>query len=111
MKNKEHIVSYTVDQIKEMIASGEDKTDWAKAGSVTQEELEASIAADPDEAGMVIDWSSAMKGSPPPPPKKAVLNMRIDQDILDFFRRMGSGYQTHINKVLRAYVDHVGDAR
>ncbi len=39
------------------------------------------------------------------PQPKAVLNMRIDRDVLDFFRKTGRGYQTRINAVLRAFVD------
>lgn len=110
MGKKERIVRYTVEEIKAKIANGEDKTDWAKAGAVTQEELEASIASDSDEAGMVVDWSSA---SPMMPLPKAVLNMRVDQDILNFFKRQGKGYQTKINAVLRSYVEQMAldDAR
>ena len=36
--------------------------------------------------------------------KKAV-NLRIDADILQFFKQDGSGYQTRIHSVLRSYVD------
>ncbi len=30
--------------------------------------------------------------------------MRVDDDVLDFFKRGGSGYQSRMNAVLRAYV-------
>lgn len=30
--------------------------------------------------------------------------MRLDDDVLDFFKRGGPGYQSRINAVLRAYV-------
>jgi uncharacterized protein (DUF4415 family) len=33
--------------------------------------------------------------------------MRIDQDVLDFFRKTGRGYQTRINAVLRSYVSRM----
>jgi uncharacterized protein (DUF4415 family) len=39
------------------------------------------------------------------PEAKAELHMRIDRDVLDFFRKTGSGYQTRINAVLRSYVE------
>ena len=39
------------------------------------------------------------------PEAKADLHMRIDRDMLDFFRRTGRGYQTRINAVLRSYVE------
>jgi uncharacterized protein (DUF4415 family) len=104
MAKKQRIVSYTDEELKEMIARGEDRSDWARVAAMTDEEVEAAIASDPDEAGMVVDWSSAMTGIPGP---KAVLNMRVDRDVLDFFRREGRGYQTKINAVLRTYVDQM----
>jgi len=39
-----------------------------------------------------------------PQPKQAI-SLRIDQDILDWFRHGGPGYQTRMNAVLRAFVD------
>lgn len=39
------------------------------------------------------------------PAGKARITLRVDKDILDFFRSGGQGYQTRINAVLRAYVD------
>ena len=35
-------------------------------------------------------------------------NLRIDADVLAFFRYQGKGYQTKINAVLRSYVEQVG---
>jgi uncharacterized protein (DUF4415 family) len=102
MTKKERIVRYTDDEVSAMIARGESRTDWERAAAMTDEELEASIAADPDEAGMEVDWSNVMAGIPEP---KAVLHMRIDRDVLDFFRGQGKGYQTKINAVLRSYVE------
>lgn len=40
---------------------------------------------------------------------KIAISIRIDADVLAHFHRMGPGYQTRINAVLRAYVDHVTD--
>jgi hypothetical protein len=51
---------------------------------------------------MVVDWSQVTSNRPAP---KAVLNMRVDRDVLEFFRAEGRGYQTKINAVLRAYKD------
>lgn len=38
------------------------------------------------------------------PDNKERITLRVDQDILEYFRRGGRGYQTRINAVLRAYV-------
>jgi uncharacterized protein (DUF4415 family) len=35
---------------------------------------------------------------------KTTITMRVDEDVLDFFKRGGPGYQSRMNAVLRAYV-------
>lgn len=37
--------------------------------------------------------------------KKRQLTLRLDEEIVEFFRHDGDGYQTRINALLRAYVD------
>jgi len=45
----------------------------------------------------------ARKGLPRNRSKRAI-SLRVDPDVLDWFRSQGPGYQTHMNAVLRAYV-------
>ena len=104
MRKKDDTVLYTAKQLADLRNRGETRSNWAKAAALTNEEIEAQIAADPDEADMVIDWDSATVEMPQP---KAVLNMRIDRDVLEYFRKMGKGYQTRINAVLRSYMDRM----
>jgi uncharacterized protein (DUF4415 family) len=40
-----------------------------------------------------------------PPPGKERLTLRLDNDVLDYFKRRGRGYQSRINAVLRSYVE------
>jgi uncharacterized protein (DUF4415 family) len=40
-----------------------------------------------------------------PIPAKASISLRIDQDVLTWFKEQGPGYQTRMNLVLRAYRD------
>lgn len=37
--------------------------------------------------------------------RKNQLTLRIDQDVIEFFRTQGQGYQTKINQLLRAYME------
>jgi uncharacterized protein (DUF4415 family) len=104
MQKKDDIVRYTAEELAALRQRGETRSDWVKAAALTNDEIEAQIATDPDEAGMVIDWDSATVEMPQP---KAVLNMRIDRDVLDYFRQTGRGYQTRINAVLRSYVERM----
>ncbi len=102
MPKKSNIVRYTMDEIKAKIARGESKMDWKKIDEMTEEELEASIRADPDEPrDGEIDWTRAVKGLPP---RKEHINIRIDHDVLEWFKGHGRGYQTLMNNVLRAFV-------
>jgi uncharacterized protein (DUF4415 family) len=106
MARKGHIERYTA---KELAANRRaSRSDWEKAAAIGKQELEASIAAGPDEVGMVMDWDSATIELPKP---KTDLHMRIDGDVLDFFRSTGKGYRTRINAVLRSYVSRMRNNR
>ena len=37
---------------------------------------------------------------------KVDIHIKLDKDIVDFFKSQGKRYQTRINSLLRAYVDH-----
>ncbi len=38
-----------------------------------------------------------------PVPSKASISLRVDADVLEWFKAQGAGYQTRINAVLRAF--------
>lgn len=78
------------------------QTDWARLDAMTDEEIEASIADDPDWADFKdIDWSNAVLVVPA---KKKAISIRVDEDVLAFFKSGGDGYQGRINAVLRSYM-------
>src|SRR6266851_8169287 len=78
------------------------KTDWAKVAKLTDEEIEAAMAKDPAWADYDdADWSEAVLVIPP---KKKAISIRVDEDVLEFFRQEGVGYQRRINAVLRSYM-------
>lgn len=61
----------------------------------------------PRENAAAIDmpigfWDTAL---PQAPKTKQAISMRVDPEVLDFFKSQGEGYQTRINAVLRSYVD------
>lgn len=77
------------------------KTDWAAVDALTDEEIEAAVRNDPDAVPLDFDWSEAVLVIPP---KKKAISIRVDEDVLDFFKDQGSGYQRRINAVLRSYM-------
>jgi uncharacterized protein (DUF4415 family) len=38
-------------------------------------------------------------------PRKALLSLRIDADVIEWFRAQGPGYQSRMNALLRAYME------
>jgi uncharacterized protein (DUF4415 family) len=76
------------------------RTNWEKLRKLTDEEIEASIASDPDWSDD-WNWSEAVLVIPP---KKKAISIRVDEDVLDYFKKEGSGYQRRINAVLRSYM-------
>jgi uncharacterized protein (DUF4415 family) len=43
------------------------------------------------------------------PPKKETITIRVDSDVLWWFKEQGRGYQTRINQVLRRYMNVAGE--
>jgi uncharacterized protein (DUF4415 family) len=100
MKN-ERIIRMTLEEALSKPA----KTDWAKFDATTEEDIERQIAEDPDLQGFDdIDWSKAVLVEAP---SKQPISIRLDVDVLDFFKAQGSGYQGRINRVLRHYMENV----
>jgi uncharacterized protein (DUF4415 family) len=51
----------------------------------------------------IVDWSKAERGKFYRPVKEPV-SIRLDTDVIAWFKASGEGYQTRINAALRAYV-------
>ena len=51
----------------------------------------------------VTDWSGAVRGKFYRPIKKSI-SIRVDADILAWFRSQGEKYQSRINEALREYM-------
>ena len=79
------------------------KTDWAKVDALTDEDIARAVASDPDAAPIDADWSRAKLYFPK---GKMPMSLRVDPDVIKFFKSRGRGYQTRMNAVLRAYMEH-----
>jgi uncharacterized protein (DUF4415 family) len=77
------------------------KTDWAALDALTDEQIEEAVRNDPDAVPLDIDWSDGVVVMPA---KKKAISIRIDEDVLDFFKSGGDGYQGRMNAVLRSYM-------
>ncbi|MGA8654174.1 MAG: BrnA antitoxin family protein [Xanthobacteraceae bacterium] len=108
-RQDEHIVrhvaslgdgTYIIEHPDGRLERRKSETDWARLDAMTDEEIEASIANDPDWSDD-WNWSKAVLVIPP---KKKAISIRVDEDVLDYFKKEGAGYQRRINAVLRSYM-------
>ncbi len=81
-----------------------DRTDWKRVHALTDEEIAAAIRDDPDTFEPEPEWFENALILRPALPKERV-TVRLDADMLDWFRAQGKGYQTRMNAVLRAYYE------
>jgi len=103
-ESKERITRVTLEQAKRM----KDETDYARLDAMTDEDIARAVAEDPDAAPLDIDWSKARLVLPS---GKENVTLRIDRDVLAWFRATGKGFHTRMNAVLRAYMEAHNQAR
>jgi len=102
MRKGAAIRTYTAAEIRAMRRRGEDRTDWAKVDAMTEADLERAIAEDEDERDLEPDWTRAELVMPRP---KQSVHLRLDREVVEFFKAGGKGHITRMQAVLRAYVD------
>lgn len=106
MENGNNTRVYTTADLEARRARGESRTDLARVRAKSEAELERDIAADPDFRDVPIDWHAAAEALMPTP--KKLLSLRLDTEVIDWFKQQGPGYQTRMNAVLRAFVEQSG---
>jgi uncharacterized protein (DUF4415 family) len=100
MKRDKNIKSYTAAELK--ARRGQSRTDLRRVDSQTDEELERLVAEDEDERSIRADWTQAQLVLPQA--KKSV-HLRLEEEIIDFFKSKGKGHISRMQAVLKAYVD------
>lgn len=101
--DEQNVVRYTKQEIEEKIARGEDRTDWQRVEALRDEDI--VIDADAPE----MDDEAFARGKrwrgPQKAPTKVMTTVRLDRDVLAFFKRGGRGWQTRINEALRKVME------
>ena len=77
------------------------KTDWTRLKS----KATASPAQEHPEADIRHVVRGVVRRGLKLQPPKAAISLRVEQDVLEWFKAQGPGYQTRINAVLRAFRD------
>jgi uncharacterized protein (DUF4415 family) len=106
MANEKGIRKFSEADLSARRARGESRTDLARVRAKTAADIERDVVSDADFKDEREDWyATAMAVMPTP---KKLLSLRLDHDVVDWFKRQGPGYQTRINAVLRAFVQQAG---
>ena len=81
----------------------EGSTDWQRLRALSDSDV--LFTEDAPETSPE-DWANAIAHTGlPVPPRKTQIALRVDDDVLAWFKAQGSGYQTRMNAVLRAFRD------
>lgn len=92
-----NIVKLTLDLKKPPAITDEQKARLAALAAMPDDQIDTSDApVRPDAV-----WLKAVDF----PHGKKLISLRLDEDVLNFFRHTGRRYQTRINAVLRSYMD------
>ena len=94
--------------MKKPTISNKSLTDWKRLDSMTDDEIDTSDipVTTPDMfAKAVVKRGLKTKAS------KSQLTLRVDSDVVKWFKSYGRGYQTRINALLRAYMEASQSAR
>lgn len=77
-------------------------TDWDRLDRLQEGEIDLSDQPEPSDE--MVAKAIVREGLKPVARKRQV-TLRIDEDVLEWFRNSGPGYQTRINQLLRAYME------
>jgi uncharacterized protein (DUF4415 family) len=79
------------------------KTDWARVDAISDREIENAAKADPD-AAPILDKNWFKQATVVLPERKVPISLRMDREVVEWFKSRGRRYQSRMNAVLKAYV-------
>jgi len=86
--------------MKKKNISRKSQTDWNRVDKLQDNNID--VSDNPEVTPEMFAKSIIRKGLKPVK-RKTQVTLRIDEDVLTWFKNQGSGYQTHINSLLKAY--------
>lgn len=89
--------------MKRPSSSRTSKTDWVRVRGMKDRDIKRTTEH-PEADVKHIVRGIARQGLKPASGKKSI-SLRVDADVLEWFKAQGPGYQTRINAVLKAYKD------
>ncbi len=87
--------------MKKSATSRKSRNDGKRVGGLKNEKIDFS---DIPELTPEMFARAIVRRGLKPVPRKEQLTIRVDSDVLEWYRKQGPGYQTRINALLRAYM-------
>lgn len=100
MRKSGNIRRASAEEIAAMRARGEVRSDWQGAEAMPAAEVER--LAEAEDGAPAEGWEATVVLGIPS--RKEPVHIRLDAEVLAWFRAQGPGYQTRINEVLRSFV-------
>lgn len=88
--------------MKKKATSKKSRTDWERVKATTDKDIDLS---DNPELTPEMFARAVVRRGLKPVLRKHQITLRIDGDVLEWFKKQGQGYQTLINSLLRAYME------
>ena len=88
--------------MKRASTSRKSQSNWARVRTLKDKDIVTDRDA-PEWTPEMFARSVVRKGLQKPPPK-SLLSLRVDADVLSWFKSQGPGYQSRINALLRAFM-------
>ncbi len=92
----------------EEIQSAPSRTDWERLMKMDDATVTKAAKSDPDALPVDDDFFETARRLPPElllKESKRQITLRVDADVLNWFRALGGGYQSRMNAVLKAYYE------
>jgi uncharacterized protein (DUF4415 family) len=80
------------------------KTDWERLRNMSEEEIDRGAESDPDNPPWTAEELRNARLVLPSQEVKVPVSIRLDREVLDYFKEQGPGYQSRIGAVLLSYV-------
>jgi uncharacterized protein (DUF4415 family) len=100
VKKDKHIKIYTAAELR--AKQVQSRTNWQQVDAMTDDDVENVIAADQGERNLQADWTKAKLILPQ---AKQSVHLRLETEIIAFFKEQGKGHISRMQAVLKAYVN------
>jgi uncharacterized protein (DUF4415 family) len=89
-------------KMKNSTTTRKSQTDWTRLETMGNDDIDTS---DSPEIAPELFAKVVVRQGLKPVSRKSQLTLRLDSDVLTWFKSQGRGYQTRINTLLRAYMN------